>query len=169
MQINFVMFKEDERRDFPMKSKRVVIGRMLEADLRIPTSDVSREHCEITHNDVVLTVKDLGSANGTFVNGRRVTEGQLRAGDKLGVGPVIFVVQIDGNPPKVTPHDAKVEPEVAAVEAIKAGLDDTPDFNDDIFAEIVGKKPAAGDDEEEFDLDALEILDEEDEPPTRKK
>lgn len=162
MQVNFVMFKDDERRDFPMKGTRVIIGRKLDADLRIPTSDVSREHCEVTHNDVIVTVRDLGSANGTFVNGRRITETQIRPGDRLSVGPVVFVVQIDGAPAKITPHDAKIEPEIAAAEAKAAELDDTPDFDDDIFAEIVGQKPAEGD-EEEFDLDELEILDEDEE------
>jgi pSer/pThr/pTyr-binding forkhead associated (FHA) protein len=166
MQINLVMFKDDERRDFPLRGDRAIIGRKLECDLRIPTGDVSREHCELSTNGVILTVRDLGSANGTFVNGKRITEAQLRAGDKLGVGPVIFVVQIDGNPAKITPHDARIVPE-EIIEEPKPGaatMDDTPDFDDDdIFAEIVNNAPAGGGDDEEFDLDSLEILDEDDE------
>lgn len=162
MEARLIMFKDDERRDFPVKSGKVVVGRRLECDLRIPTNDVSREHCEISSNGVILKVKDLGSSNGTFVNGRRVTEAQLKAGDKLGVGPVVFVVQIDGEPAKITPHDARVEapaPEPAAATA--GNHDDTGEFDDDdIFAEITG---AGGDDGEEvLELDELDFFEDDD-------
>lgn len=162
--INLVMFKDDERRVFPVKAGKTIVGRKTDADLRIPTRDVSREHCEIEANGVVMSVKDLGSSNGTFVNGKRVSESQVRAGDKLGIGPVVFVVQIDGEPAKITPHDAKIEPEVVAPPSEekkkKKDLDDSGDMDeDDIFAEIVG---GDDDDDEEFDFDSIDVLDDDD-------
>ncbi|MDX2198482.1 MAG: FHA domain-containing protein [Phycisphaerae bacterium] len=118
MQVNLVMFKDEERRDFAVQGDRTVIGRKLDCDLRIPTGDVSREHCEVLSNGSGLRVRDLESANGTYVNGKRVTESPLKAGDKLSVGPVVFVVQVDGQPARITPHDVKM-PDIAAEEAPK--------------------------------------------------
>lgn len=118
MQVNLVMFKDEERRDFAVQGDRTVIGRKLDCDLRIPTGDVSREHCEVLSNGSGLRVRDLESANGTYVNGKRVTESPLKAGDKLSVGPVVFVVQVDGQPARITPHDVKM-PELAVEEAPK--------------------------------------------------
>ncbi|MGE3180849.1 MAG: FHA domain-containing protein [Phycisphaerae bacterium] len=160
-EINLVMFKDDERRVFPVKAGNTIVGRKTDADLRIPTRDVSREHCELRANGVVISVKDLGSSNGTFVNGKRISEAALRAGDKLGVGPVLFVVQIDGEPAKITPHDAKVEPEVVEPPPKKKPrVDDSGEFDeDDIFAEIVG---GDADDDEEFDFDSIDVLDDDD-------
>lgn len=109
-----IMFKDDDRRDFPLTQPVTTIGRKHEATLRIPAADVSRLHCEITANETGITVKDLGSSNGTYVNGKRVAESPLKAGDKLSVGPVVFVVQVDGIPAKITPHDVRLELEQAA-------------------------------------------------------
>ncbi len=43
-------------------------------------------------------LRDLGSRNGTFLNGRPVDEAQLNPGDKIQVGPVSFAIQVDGVP-----------------------------------------------------------------------
>ena len=69
-----------------------------DCDLRIPLTDVSRKHCRLKLDAAGLLVSDLGSSNGTWVNGRRVTEEDLDPGDTLRVGPVKFTVQIDGKP-----------------------------------------------------------------------
>lgn len=108
MNVVLVFFKDDERRDFPLKERTSVIGRAPEAGLRIPLQDVSRKHCELVVTATGVTVRDLGSSNGTYVNGRRVAESPLDPGDVLEVGPVRFLVQIDGKPSTITPHDLKV-------------------------------------------------------------
>ncbi len=62
------------------------IGRSNEADVRLPDTGVSRLHAELrTLGDEVVLV-DLGSTNGTTLNGRKVAEGRLRDGDRIGVG-----------------------------------------------------------------------------------
>lgn len=66
--------------------KSVVIGRSLQADVSVDDLRVSRRHCEIQHGDRGIVVADLRSANGTFVNGQRVTKALLRPGDRLQVG-----------------------------------------------------------------------------------
>lgn len=98
------MFKSDgTRRDFPLVKDRVVIGRKVNCDLRIPLTAVSRQHCEITVDDGRVSVKDLGSSNGTYHNSVRVQEAHLSAGDELIVGPVVFTLVVDGQPANIKP------------------------------------------------------------------
>jgi pSer/pThr/pTyr-binding forkhead associated (FHA) protein len=59
---------------------------------------VSRRHCEFNQDQGQLTIRDLGSRNGTYVNGLKIDKIQLNAGDKLNIGPLAFAVQIDGVP-----------------------------------------------------------------------
>jgi predicted component of type VI protein secretion system len=92
---------EGQSNEIPMKKPRLVIGRREGADIRIPTPNVSREHCELTNKDGRLVVRDLGSSNGTYVNRQRVQEQALKAGDLIGVGPAVFVVQIAGEPAQI--------------------------------------------------------------------
>jgi pSer/pThr/pTyr-binding forkhead associated (FHA) protein len=68
------------------------IGRALRADFIVDAALVSRLHCRLTAGAAELEVVDLDSTNGTFVNGQRVDRAKLRAGDRLGVGKVEFVV-----------------------------------------------------------------------------
>src|SRR3954447_14299223 len=99
MQIVLVMFRSDgERRSFSMARDMTVIGRREDCDLRIPLGEVSRKHCRILRDGDSLKLEDLGSSNGTFLNGQRVQEALLSPGDTLQVGPVVFVLQIDGQP-----------------------------------------------------------------------
>ena len=64
----------------------VIIGRSRSCALRLAGTDASRRHVEITGNAEGFTLFDLGSTNGTFVNGERVQEHALRAGDRIEIG-----------------------------------------------------------------------------------
>jgi len=108
MKVVLVRFKDGERRDFLLPSETTILGRRPDSTLQIPSRDVSRQHCQITIGDDAVVVKDLGSSNGTYVNGKRVAEKKLAPGDRLQVGPVVFVVQIDGRPATVRPADTEV-------------------------------------------------------------
>lgn len=160
MKVVLVMFKENERRDFPLTTKTTTLGRQPDCALRIPTGDVSRRHCEITVGDKDVILKDLRSSNGTFVNGERVAEAKLKAGDKLSVGPVTFIVQINGMPAKITPKDAVLEPDV-------------PVAVGDVEKPKEPAKPRKDDDEEDvLDLDEFDFEDmfeDEDEEEDRGK
>jgi len=93
------MFGADgEKKQFKIHRDMTVIGRREDCDLRIPLSDVSRKHCRIVKEGDTIRVEDLGSSNGTFRNGERVQESPVEAGDTIRVGPVNFVIQIDGVP-----------------------------------------------------------------------
>ena len=110
MQIALVMFKSDgTRKEFPLKGKRVVIGRKNNCDLRIPLPSVSRQHCEIVLEEDAVVLRDLGSSNGTFHNDERVQQAKLGAGDRITVGPIIFTVVIDGKPKRIEPVHSDVQ------------------------------------------------------------
>jgi pSer/pThr/pTyr-binding forkhead associated (FHA) protein len=66
------------------------IGRAESADLRIETVEVSREHAEICHRNGMWLVRDLGSTNGTHVNGKQIHEMLLSDGDILRVAETEF-------------------------------------------------------------------------------
>jgi pSer/pThr/pTyr-binding forkhead associated (FHA) protein len=68
------------------------IGRSSGAEFLVDAGLVSRLHCQLTAGATELQVKDLDSTNGTFVNGKRVSEATLADGDRLGVGRVEFLV-----------------------------------------------------------------------------
>jgi DNA-binding NtrC family response regulator len=70
-----------------------VLGSGIDADARVPQPTVSRRHATIRVLDSQLFIQDLGSKNGTYVNGVRVEEADLRAGDKVQVGEATFVVE----------------------------------------------------------------------------
>jgi pSer/pThr/pTyr-binding forkhead associated (FHA) protein len=75
------------------------MGRAPRADFVVDAALVSRVHCRFTLNDTdELELEDLGSTNGTFVNGHKVTKMVLSDGDKLTVGRVEFVVNSATNP-----------------------------------------------------------------------
>jgi predicted component of type VI protein secretion system len=64
----------------------VLIGRHQECDIQIPSRKVSRRHCCIAQVSDHLVVRDLASTNGIRINGVRVLEGTLKAGDELTIG-----------------------------------------------------------------------------------
>lgn len=69
------------------------LGRTARADFMIDAALVSRLHCRlISDRSDQLIVEDLGSTNGTTVNGKRVDRAVLKSGDLLGVGRVEFRV-----------------------------------------------------------------------------
>lgn len=99
MEVNLVFIKKDRTtQSFPLPSAVTFIGRRQDCDLCIPLSMVSRRHCEIYSEFNKLMVRDLKSRNGTFVNHESIEEAEIKAGDTLRIGPIYFIVQIDGVP-----------------------------------------------------------------------
>ena len=73
--------------------KKFIIGRGDDCQLRAGSDMVSRHHCQLVVEDSYAAVRDLGSKNGTFVNGEQISgEVQLKPGDKLKVGPLEFEI-----------------------------------------------------------------------------
>jgi pSer/pThr/pTyr-binding forkhead associated (FHA) protein len=85
------------------------IGRGETCHLRPNSEQVSREHAEFAIADDGVSVRDLGSRNGTLVNGKAITETySLKDRDLVQVGPLTFAVSIQGAPAAAKPVAAAV-------------------------------------------------------------
>ena len=83
-------------RTVPLNQPVTRIGRGVDAEVRLPDTGVSRLHAEVRLEDGSATVVDLGSTNGTTVNGRKVTTSTLTDGDRIGLGPATLVYREGG-------------------------------------------------------------------------
>ena len=82
-----------------MRRSEATLGRALGCTIRIPSAEVSRLHCRLRIDNDVVTVEDLESVNGTFLNGNRVHAVEIvRPGDRLALGSMTFVVEYELTP-----------------------------------------------------------------------
>lgn len=73
-----------------------VIGRHHECDISIPSEEISRRHAQVKPTAEGIMVEDLGSSNGTFINGQRVQSGLLKNGDELRLDAIRFMLVVPG-------------------------------------------------------------------------
>jgi pSer/pThr/pTyr-binding forkhead associated (FHA) protein len=91
---------------FPIASSQV-IGRHHECDISVPSEEISRRHAQVKPTPDGLLVEDLGSSNGTFINGTRVQTGILKNGDELRLDAIRFLLVVPGREmPKAAPAPA---------------------------------------------------------------
>lgn len=83
----------------------ILVGRKEDCDLRLDHKSVSKMHCVIVKTDGLLLLRDLGSTNGTRVNGQRVRRAALLPNDKLGIASFEFRVQLGDEEPEVSPEE----------------------------------------------------------------
>ena len=82
----------DRRIDLP--SPVCVLGRAPTTSVRLEDESVSKEHARLTYAEGRFLIEDLGSSNGTFVNGRRVLgRAEIRPGDLIRLGAVILKLE----------------------------------------------------------------------------
>jgi len=84
-------------RKFVLEKFPVEIGRSQEAGVRLNDPAVGPRHCLIAAENGTVIVRDLGTKQGTYVNGQRVESSQLRPGDRLRVGTCTFVVRLNNS------------------------------------------------------------------------
>jgi pSer/pThr/pTyr-binding forkhead associated (FHA) protein len=75
-------------RTYELKGDKTTVGRVSDNAFEIPEASVSSHHCELLLRGNELLVKDLGSTNGTFINGDKIEEGVLKPGQILRVGMI---------------------------------------------------------------------------------
>ncbi len=128
-----------------------VIGRSRQAELTVAHPMISRRHCEIYEVDGLVMVRDLGSLNGTVVEGQRIEESPLCPGNEFSLGPLTFRAEyeykgeLDSLPaPRLAePNPSQVQvPSDAAAPALD-GIDATPYFPQ-VGAPTTGQLPGAG-------------------------
>ncbi|MBT4865301.1 MAG: FHA domain-containing protein [Planctomycetaceae bacterium] len=89
-----------------------VIGRSTDCSLRIASSEISRKHCKLTVIESGVLVRDLESANGTWVDGVMIPPNRdvaLPPGSRLSIGPVQFVVHYESSNPNIEPPGSTIE------------------------------------------------------------
>jgi len=124
IEAKLVMFRANgERRDLPLNAGRTLIGRRNDCDIRIPLTEVSRHHTELRIDGGKVLVKDLGSSNGTFINNKRVQSATLAPGDHVIIGPVVFTLQINGEPKDIRPVKTKVKRHKPAPSGAREGAE----------------------------------------------
>ncbi|MCA8993331.1 MAG: FHA domain-containing protein [Planctomycetaceae bacterium] len=78
-------------------------------DIVIEDGSISKLHCALAKTDGLLFVRDLGSTNGTKVNGQRVSRGALLPGDEVAFAAKKFRVHLGPGEPEVTSYDRTEE------------------------------------------------------------
>lgn len=81
---------------YPLSEGSNVIGRSQDAAVKLPDTGVSRRHVDITVQGSTAVAHDLGSTNGSIVNGQRIAAQQLRDGDVIRIGHSVLVYRMDG-------------------------------------------------------------------------
>jgi len=102
--------------EFPLRPHReIVIGRSSELDMVLVEDMVSRKHAKIVTDDRSVTIHDLGSTNGTFVNGEKVRVSEIKDGDRILIGTsIIKLVTMAGESTNMTENEARSRLAVAA-------------------------------------------------------
>jgi len=84
-----------DRKEVPVTKEEFLIGRGPDCDLRLGSSEVSRHHCLLRVRGEEVTVSDLGSSNGTYLNGQRVrSQAALHSGDEIVLGKSRFLIDL---------------------------------------------------------------------------
>ncbi|GMU62845.1 MAG: hypothetical protein AMXMBFR34_46080 [Myxococcaceae bacterium] len=106
--------------EFPLKGeKQVIIGRSSELDMVLVEDMVSRKHAKITMAGGKITIEDLGSTNGTFVNGEKVKTSRIKEGDRILIGTSILkLVKAGAGGPELS--DAQVKQQLEQVAAVQS-------------------------------------------------
>ncbi len=126
----------------------IVVGRKAECDLRLDHKSVSKMHCVIVKTDGMLIVRDLGSTNGTRVNGIRIRRAALLPNDQLSFASFKFRVYLGPDAPEPPPasiaheHTQQLDPEeVARLIGKQRGRAGADEEDEDDSAELPALKP----------------------------
>jgi hypothetical protein len=124
---------EYQGRTFELRPGEVLIGRSSNCHLVLDDGLVSRRHAQIVVTEQQAMVEDFGSANGVFVNGKRVAGSQqLKAGDQLLVGKQQFAVCAITRPPTVSMPSERFNAETLHGLRIAPDLSGSAQLNDQI-------------------------------------
>jgi pSer/pThr/pTyr-binding forkhead associated (FHA) protein len=97
-------------RSCDLTAERTTVGRVEDNTFQIAEPSVSSRHCEILLQVSDILIRDLGSTNGTFINGEKITEGILKPGQTLKLGNVELKLDVPGAPAASSPAPAPAAP-----------------------------------------------------------
>src|SRR5690242_21774055 len=97
--------------------REIIVGRASDLDMVLVEDMVSRKHAKITASGEQIVIQDLGSTNGTFVNGEKIKRARLKEGDRVLIGTSILkVIAGDATSPAAR-DDAQVKQNLENVAA----------------------------------------------------
>jgi pSer/pThr/pTyr-binding forkhead associated (FHA) protein len=101
-------------REVSLNGDEFLIGRGDDCDLALHDPEVSRHHCLIRVRGYETAITDLGSSNGTFINGHRLlSQAKLNTGDEIVVGPFRYIVDLGDDPEFHLPEIMGNDPQAA--------------------------------------------------------
>ena len=138
--MKLTVVEEGTRSEVEITRPVISIGRAVDNDVRLTSALVSRHHCRIEIGPEGSWVIDLGSANGTSVNGNKVTRRLLEAGDRVQVGTARILLGDPDESGDATAGDTQsveIEPDLSPV-GMRTMADEGDDGRDDleVFARI---------------------------------
>lgn len=157
-------------KEFEITGSQFVIGRAAGCNLRPQSDAISRQHCAVFNKGDRVTIKDLGSRNGTVLNGEKLDgEEELKTGDELVVGPLHFTVVVmdDAGAVQQPPGPDVLDHEVSGLPS-DSGL-----ISDWLLEEDEAEKKRGSDQEtRQFQIDESDLIkldDDEPEEDSKKK
>ena len=112
-----------------------VVGRRQECDIFLEHKSVSKLHCVIARTDGLLLIRDLGSTNGTRVNGQRVRRAALIPADELQIALVKFKIEVGSERPLAALAEDFTQ-RVDGKELAKLKLDEDKDEDSNVGADV---------------------------------
>src|SRR5579883_2009968 len=102
--------------EFPLRMDReIIIGRSSDLDMVLVEDMVSRKHAKIATTSGQVLIQDLGSTNGTFVNGEKIKKVRLKEGDRILIGTsIIKLVAVEGSAPVEAMSEGEARDKLAA-------------------------------------------------------
>lgn len=191
MELKLIVVSGKANKDAVTLKPPIVIGRSRQAELTVAHPMISRRHCEIFETDGLIMIRDLGSLNGTVVEGQRIKESPLCPGNEFSLGPLTFRAEydyqgdLDSLPAPKIADELPPQPQVQSDQEAPASqtTDETPHFPQ-VDAPVGGQLPnfdawdqmatgAAGEPDEQHAVveieELTEVKDEEEEEPEQQQ
>lgn len=127
-----VLLQDGQATPFELKLDETIIGRLPECDIQLPSNMVSRKHAKVIRDGANFLIEDMGSGNGTFLNGQKIEGSQrLKPNDRVKFGPMLMRFDSD------VPDEDDSASSSALQHASRMGMIEVSEF-DDGSSTIVG-------------------------------
>ncbi|OGV70871.1 MAG: hypothetical protein A2283_14170 [Lentisphaerae bacterium RIFOXYA12_FULL_48_11] len=104
MKCELIMISPEEGKTFPVSEGTSIIGRDAGNNVQLLYESVSRRHAKLEISPDACTIEDIGSSNGTIVNGKKISKHDLQNGDEIKIGDCSFKFHVTLNREDFTAH-----------------------------------------------------------------
>ncbi len=131
-----ILLKQGQAVPYELRPGTSIVGRLPECELQLQSNMVSRKHARVTMTDSAVEIEDLGSGNGTFVNGTKITGvTRLHDGDRVKFGPLLFRFEGDQSPPQSEESGFRAIQQAAGM-GLEIEVDDEQDSSSTIMGAV---------------------------------